>query len=91
MGIGVSIFLIAIGAVLAFAVHTYVSGVDLATIGWIVMGVGVLGLLLDMVLFMPRRRRYASESVVYDDPDVVDGVRPAARRRVVRRDIDTTL
>lgn len=90
MGIGVSVFLIAVGAVLAFAVHTYVSGVDLQTIGWIVLGVGVLGLLLDLLLFMPRRRRYSTESVVYDEPGVVDGGRPAGRR-VVRRDIDTTV
>lgn len=91
MGIGVSIFLIAVGAVLAFAVHTYVSGVDINTIGWIVMGVGVLGLLVDLLLFMPRRRRYAAQSVVYDDPNYVDGAAPAGRRRVVRRDVDTTL
>ena len=35
MGLGVSILLIAAGAILAFAVNTTVSGVDIHTIGWI--------------------------------------------------------
>ena len=34
MGIGVSIFLIAVGAILAFAVTTEVSGLDISTVGW---------------------------------------------------------
>ena len=90
MGIGVGLFLIAVGAVLALAVHTTVSGVDITTIGWIVLAVGVFGVLLDLLLFMPRRRRY-SEAVVYDDADVVDPARPTARRRVVRRDVDSSV
>jgi len=44
MGIGVSIFLIALGAVLAFAVDVSTSGIDLNTIGVILMVVGVIGL-----------------------------------------------
>jgi Flp pilus assembly protein protease CpaA len=51
MGIGVSIFLIAVGAILAFAVTASVSGIELATVGWILMGVGAIGLLMTMMIF----------------------------------------
>lgn len=56
MGIGAGIFLIAVGAVLAFAVHASVSGIDVQTVGIILMVVGALGIVLDLVLFAPRRR-----------------------------------
>jgi hypothetical protein len=56
MGIGVGIFLIAVGAVLAFAVNATVSGVDIVTIGVILMIVGAIGLFVDLAIFMPRRR-----------------------------------
>ncbi len=56
MGIGAGLVLVAIGAILAFAVHATVSGVDLAVVGVILMIVGILGVILDLVLFMPRRR-----------------------------------
>ena len=51
MGISASIFLIVVGAILAFAVTTEVSGVDIATVGWILMIVGLLGLLLSLVFW----------------------------------------
>ena len=41
MGIGVSIFLIAVGAILALAVNAEVYGLDLQTVGWILMAVGL--------------------------------------------------
>ncbi|HWB65830.1 MAG TPA: DUF6458 family protein [Mycobacteriales bacterium] len=69
MGIGVSVFLIAVGAVLAFAVNATVSGVDLVTIGAILMGVGALGLLVTLLIFAPRQRAARGEVVehrVYD-------------------------
>ena len=62
MGIGIGIFLLAVGAVLAFAVHVTVAGVSLVTIGWILMVVGVVGLLLDIALLAPRRRRVVTRS-----------------------------
>lgn len=49
MGIGASIFLIAIGAILAFALEIAVGGVDLDMVGWILMGAGVLGLLWSLI------------------------------------------
>lgn len=45
MGIGIGIFLIAVGAVLAFAVEASVSGVDLDAVGVILMIVGAIGLI----------------------------------------------
>src|ERR1043165_7749372 len=50
MGIGVSVFLIAVGAILAFAVNVTTSGVDLSTIGWILMAVGAIGLLVALAV-----------------------------------------
>lgn len=70
MGIGVGIFLIAIGAILALAVDDTVSGVELAAVGWILVAAGALGILLDLLLFAPRRRvggAVVEERRVYDD------------------------
>ena len=87
MGIGASIFLIALGAVLAFAVNVSVSGFDLDTIGVILMIVGVIGLATSLLLlngggggwYGGRRRTVVEDAYVDEDPVV------APRRRVVRR------
>jgi hypothetical protein len=60
MGLPAGIVLTAIGAVLAFAVHATVSGLDVRAVGWILMIVGVIGILLDLALFAPRRRQVAT-------------------------------
>ena len=51
MGIGVSLILIAIGAILTWAVETTVSGVDINTVGVILMVVGAVGLLISLVFW----------------------------------------
>ena len=51
MGLGVSIFLIAVGAILAFAVEVETQGFDLNTVGVILMIVGAIGLLLSMMFW----------------------------------------
>jgi len=56
MGIGTSILLIAVGAILKFAVTDSISGVELATIGLILMLVGILGLLISLFLWGPFAR-----------------------------------
>jgi uncharacterized protein DUF6458 len=61
MGIGVSIFLIAVGAILAFAVDFQLWWLDLTVAGWVLMAVGVLGLLLTLLLWSRRR---GSDAVV---------------------------
>ena len=71
MGIGVSIFLIAVGAILAFAVNFDVSGLDINVVGYILMIVGVIGLIMTAFIWGPRRSAARSDVVeerrVYDD------------------------
>lgn len=52
MGIGLSILLIAIGAILTFAVHYSISGVSLHTVGIILIVVGGLGFVATLALWM---------------------------------------
>jgi Domain of unknown function (DUF6458) len=69
MGLGVGLFLIALGAILAFAVDTSVSGLNIHTIGWILMAVGLAGILLSLLFwsswggpgYFTRRRTYVDE------------------------------
>jgi len=51
MGIGFSLFLLAVGAILAFAVHVHGNGFDVNTIGVILMIVGGLGILLSLIFW----------------------------------------
>lgn len=57
MGIGTSIFLIALGAILKFAVTASVSGIELATVGVILMIVGAIGLAASLMLMSRAGRR----------------------------------
>ncbi len=77
MSFGTSIFLIAVGAILRYAVTATVSGIDITTVGLILMLVGIAGLVLSifyMIAWAPRRRRVAGERVVerepYEEPPV---------------------
>ena len=67
MYIGTSIFLIGVGAVLAWAVTATVAGIDIQTAGVILMVVGVIGLivsLLQLTVLADRRRRPVESEVV---------------------------
>jgi Domain of unknown function (DUF6458) len=79
--IGTSIFLIAAGAILRYAVTADVEGINLDTAGLILMIVGVIGLLFSllwMTIWADRRRdRVVGDRVVAE---------PTARERVVERD-----
>lgn len=77
MGIGVSVFLLAIGAILTFATDVSVSGLDLDVVGIVLMVVGLIGLLMTLLVWGPRRR------VERAGPAVVE--RPVAERRVVEQ------
>jgi Domain of unknown function (DUF6458) len=61
MGIGTSILLIAVGAILRYAVNVSVSEIELDTVGLILIIVGIVGLVISLaVMFMangdpPRR------------------------------------
>jgi membrane-bound ClpP family serine protease len=67
MGIGTSLFLIAVGAILYFAVDANVSGLEISTIGIILMVVGVIGLLISLFMLSSARRGAATERTVYRD------------------------
>ena len=64
MGLGTSIFLIAVGAILKYAVTASVAGVKLHTVGLILMVVGGIGLLLSLFWLVSRPRR---DTIVRDD------------------------
>ena len=51
MGLGVGIFLIAVGAILAFAVNATSGAVHVHTVGWILMGVGLVSVLLALMFW----------------------------------------
>ena len=65
MGIGTSIFLLAVGAILAFAVTDAISGVDLTVVGYILMAAGVIGLLISLLVMNRGRDRVVRERDVY--------------------------
>ena len=99
MGTGVSLFFIAIGAILAFAIDANTEGFNLDAIGVILLVIGLIGLLWSLVLAddgRPFRRRTVDDDDVvvrrsYVDDDVVgrrDAVivdEDAPVRRTVRR------
>jgi Domain of unknown function (DUF6458) len=70
VGLGVGIFLIAVGAILVWGVTGEFANVDLDAIGWILMVVGALGVILSMIFwsswggpggFTRRRATYVDE------------------------------
>ena len=73
MYIGTSIFLIALGAILKYAVTATVAGLDVQTVGVILMVAGILGLLLSIFLEVTARGRRR---------DVVVEERPVVRERL---------
>jgi sulfite exporter TauE/SafE len=71
MGIGTSVVLIAVGAILKWAITDTVSGVSLATIGVILMVVGVIGLLFTLLFasaWADRRGAVVRDRVVEREP-----------------------
>ena len=70
MGIGTSIFLIAVGAILYFAVNADISGLEVSTVGLILMIVGILGLVISIYMLSMASRRRPVEPV--DGPVVRD-------------------
>jgi len=69
MGLGVGIFLIAVGAILAFAVNATSGAVDVHTVGWILLAVGFVSILLSLLFwqswagpgYWTRRRTYVDD------------------------------
>ena len=69
--IGTSLFLIAVGAILYFAVDADISGLEISTIGLILMIIGVIGLLISFFLLSRSRATVAERPVVRRDRDVL--------------------
>ncbi|SDD63209.1 DUF6458 family protein [Auraticoccus monumenti] len=84
MRVGPGIALLALGAILAFAVSDNFSGVDLTTIGYILMGAGVLGIILGLVLTANANRGVRSSTT----RRVVDDGTTPPREEVTRREVD---
>jgi len=66
MPIGTSIFLIAVGAIIRYAVTFHVSGVARPTLGLILIVAGIGGLVLSLI-FMATARRRAGDGP-YEEP-----------------------
>ena len=70
MGIGSSLFLIAVGAILYFAVDANVSGLEISTVGIILMVIGIIGLIITLFFlgsWRDRRRTVVEERPVARD------------------------
>jgi hypothetical protein len=80
VGIGVSLILIAVGAILAFAVHVTSSGVNIHTVGYILLAVGAIGALLSLLF-------WSSWGGVGDRRTVIEERAPARRRTVVEDEV----
>ncbi|HKT02094.1 MAG TPA: DUF6458 family protein [Rugosimonospora sp.] len=76
MGIGGSIFLLALGAILVWAVHIQLGWLDLRVVGWVLMVAGFVGLILTIWFWNNRRRRITTTT----------GAVPVERERVVEYD-----
>ena len=81
MSIGTGIVLFVIGAILAFAVNVDVEWINLALVGYILMGAGVLVFLFGIILLARRRQ---TETVTRSSVD------PTTQERVDRRRTSTT-
>jgi hypothetical protein len=82
MGIGGSIALIALGAILTFALDVRVGWLDLDVVGWILMVAGAIGLILTMTVW--NRRTRPVDTVTTTDP-LVDEPVEVRRREEIRR------
>ena len=91
MGIGTSIFLVAIGAILKFAVTAQSENIDINAVGVILMVVGIAGAVLSLLFwnswggfgtYGTRRTTVYDEPPVVAEPPVYEG-----RRRVVREQV----
>jgi sterol desaturase/sphingolipid hydroxylase (fatty acid hydroxylase superfamily) len=89
MGLFVSLIIVAVGAILAWAVHPATSGsVDVNTVGYILLIVGIVGLILDLLLWEAwgPRLMHSRRAVVADGAGYREPVAPARRRTVVEED-----
>jgi len=85
MGVGVGLLLVAAGAILAFAVKRDLEGVDVQVIGAILIVVGLIGILLDLLLWHSWRPGYRRGAYVEGEA-APRGYRRPGRRTVVEEE-----
>ncbi len=56
MSLGASLFLVAVGAILRFAVTADFAGIDIQVVGTILMVIGVIGFAISLWMFLSARR-----------------------------------
>jgi hypothetical protein len=92
MGFGVGLILTAVGAILAWAVTSSPSGVNVHAVGYILLVIGIIGMLVSLMFwsswagpgyFYGRRRAYGD----YADDEVVPAGGVRRRRRVIDEDV----
>lgn len=89
VGLPVSLILIAVGAILAFAVHQDPNAaVNVHTVGWILMAVGLVGLLLSLFWWERWGPGYWYGGRAYSEPVARRGysARGYGRRRIVEEE-----
>jgi Domain of unknown function (DUF6458) len=89
MGIGVGLLLIAVGAILTWAVTKDVQGIDIQVMGVILMLVGLAGILLDLIWWHSWRGPVGYRRAAYVEGGPAPaprGYRPRGRRTVVEEE-----
>jgi hypothetical protein len=90
MGIGASVLLLVVGAIITFAFNVRVGWLDLDIVGWVLMAAGAFGLILGLTT-MNRSRRRITRTATTNDPYAA----PPAGERVVQEsstyDVDRPL
>ena len=83
MGIGFSVFLIALGLILALAVNVHMPGIDLHMVGWILTLAGVVGLVWTLILWNRARAAVGPRVVRQTD---LDGRPIVQDERIIREE-----
>jgi hypothetical protein len=89
MGLAVSLIIAAVGLILALAVHPANPGsVDVNTVGWILFLLGLVGFIIDLMLWSQWGPGYMRRRTVVDGGPAYATRRPAARTRTVVEEVD---
>jgi hypothetical protein len=67
MSLGLGIFLLVVGGILAFGVRDQFSAVDLTAIGYVCMAAGALAIILSLVVMQSRRKTAHTTRIERDD------------------------
>ncbi|WP_297081938.1 DUF6458 family protein [uncultured Demequina sp.] len=83
MAIGTGIFLIAIGAILAFALNESVDAINLFLVGWILMGAGALAVIISLIVNAQNRKHTTVTESRTESPQQANA--PQQQGRVTER------